>query len=209
MTYSSRVAQKEYFIVRNYITCLNFFFNFSVSDWDLDVRECYLDQKLYNMLAGIEDNTSLTDVSSRDKTTPSSRRRKKVVTFASMAELAEIQALAACETDSQCSESGKTPSLDETTLQAVQDPRLFLNMPLEDYDASCGNVSTAVPKYCSRLLIEFIHKALRQSDISFTISLCYLSQGLFQENSKKFACFYFSENLSETMSHGYIVQKNL
>ena len=172
MTYSSRVAQKEYFIVRNYITCLNFFFNFSVSDWDLDVRECYLDQKLYNMLTGIEDNTSLTDVSSRDKTTPSSRRRKKVVTFASMAELAEIQALAACETDSQCSESGKTPSLDETTLQALQDPRLFLNMPLEDYDALCGNVSTAVPKYCSRLLIEFSHKALRQSDISFTISLC-------------------------------------
>ena len=185
----------------------DFFFNFSVSDWDLDVRECYLDQKLYNMLTGIEDNTSLTDVSSRDKTTPSSRRRKKVVTFASMAELAEIQALAACETDSQCSESGKTPSLDETTLQALQDPRLFLNMPLEDYDATCGNVSTAVPKYCSRLLIEFIHKALRQSDISFTISLCYLSQGLFQENSKKFACFYFSENLSETMSPGYIVQK--
>ena len=155
------------------------------------------------MLTEIEDNTSLTDVSSRDKTTPSSRRRKKVVTFASMAELAEIQALAACETDSQCSESGKTPSLDETTLQALQDPRLFLNMPLEDYDATCGNVSTAVPKYCSRLLIEFSHKALRQSDISFTISLCYLSQGLFLgKNSRKFACFYFSKNLSETMSPG-------
>lgn len=140
------------------------------------------------MLTGIEDNTSLTDVSSRDKTTPTSRRRKKVVTFASMAELAEIQALAACETDSQCSESGKTPALDETTLQALQDPRLFMNMPLEDYDATCGNVSTAVPKYCSRLLIEFSHKPLRQSDISFTVSLCYLSQGLFLgKNSKKFA----------------------
>ena len=160
------------------------------------------------MLNGIEYNTSLTDVSSRDKTTPSSRRRKKVVTFASMAELAEIQALAACETDSQCSESGKTPSLDETSLQALQDPRLFLNMPLEDYDATCGNVSTAVPKYCSRLLIEFSHKALRLSDMSFTISLCYLSPGLFlKTNSRKFSCFYFSKNLSVTMSHGQSKKK--
>ncbi|CAH3140850.1 unnamed protein product [Porites lobata] len=131
---------KEAFKILALPTIAEFSYNFTANDWDLDVRECYLDQKLYNMLTGIEDNTSLTDVSSRDKTTPSSRRRKKVVTFASMAELAEIQALAACETDSQCSESGKTPSLDETTLQALQDPRLFLNMPLEDYDATCGNV---------------------------------------------------------------------
>lgn len=159
------------------------------------------------MLTGIEDNTSLTDVSSRDKTTPSSRRRKKVVTFASMAELAEIQALAAYETDSQCSESGKTPSLDETSLQALQDPRLFLNMPLEDYDATCGNVSTAVPKYCSRLLIEFSHKALRQSDISFTISLCYLSQGFFLGRNFQEICLFllFKEFIRDHVS--WVVKK--
>ena len=59
-----------------------------------------------------------------------------------MSELAEIQALATCETDSQSSEIGKPACTEETTLQALQDPSLFLNMPLEDYDATDGNVST-------------------------------------------------------------------
>lgn len=42
-TYSSRVAQRVYFIVQNDNHLFDFFFNFSVNDWDLDVKECYLD----------------------------------------------------------------------------------------------------------------------------------------------------------------------
>ena len=103
------------------------------------------------MVTGAEVNTCLSEINSDDKTAQSPRRRKKVVTFASMAELAEIQASAASEIDTLCSEGGKTSPLNETTFQPLQDPRLYLNMPLEDYDASGVNVSTALPKHHSTL----------------------------------------------------------
>ena len=86
--------------------------------------------------------SALTVDDADDKMASSPRKRKKVVTFASMAELAEIQALASCEIDPQASEIGKAASVNETRLQASQDPSLFLNMPLEDYDATDGKVRT-------------------------------------------------------------------
>ena len=71
----------------------------------------------------------------------SSRRRKKVVTFASLADLAEIHALAVCEADSQALETGNTGGSEDAKPQALPDPSYFLNMPLEDYDAASNNVS--------------------------------------------------------------------
>ena len=93
------------------------------------------------MLRDGEDDSSFAGDNVDEKMVPSPRRRKKVVTFASLAELSEIQALATCETDSQSSEIGKTSCSEETKQQALQDPSLFLNMPLEDYDVTDGNVS--------------------------------------------------------------------
>lgn len=71
----------------------------------------------------------------------SSRQRKKVVTFASLADLAEIHALAVCEADSQAVEIGNTDGSEDAKPQAPPDPSYFLNMPLEDYDATSDNVS--------------------------------------------------------------------
>ncbi|KAJ7374231.1 hypothetical protein OS493_007307 [Desmophyllum pertusum] len=87
-----------------------------------------------------EHDSSLAVDNVDDKPTVSPRRRKKVVTFASLANLAEIQALAICETDSQSSEMDKTDCSEEPKQQASPDPSHFLNMPLEDYDATCSNV---------------------------------------------------------------------
>lgn len=70
-----------------------------------------------------------------------SRQRKKVVTFASLADLAEIHALAVCEADSQALEIDKTDGSEDAKPQALPDPNYFLNMPLEDYDATSSNVS--------------------------------------------------------------------
>ena len=103
------------------------------------------------MLRDGEDDSSFAGDNVDEKMVPSPRRRKKVVTFASLAELSEIKALATCETDSQSSEIGKTSCSDETNLQALQDPSLFLNMPLEDYDVTEGNVSTVERKNCKCL----------------------------------------------------------
>lgn len=77
-----------------------------------------------------------------EKSAVSSRRRKKVVTFASLADLAEIHALAVCEADSQALEIGNTDGSEDAKPQALPDPSYFLNMPLEDYDATSNNVST-------------------------------------------------------------------
>ena len=76
------------------------------------------------------------------KSAVSPRRRKKVVTFASLADLAEIHALAVCEADSQAPEMGNADGSEDTKPQALPDPSYFLNMPLEDYDATSNNVST-------------------------------------------------------------------
>ena len=88
-----------------------------------------------------EDYSSIAVVDADPKMASSPRRRKKVVTFASMAQLAEIQALATCETDSQSSEIGKPACAKEANSQPLQEPGLFLNMPLEDFDATGGHVS--------------------------------------------------------------------
>lgn len=103
------------------------------------------------MLRDGEDDSSFAGDNVDEKMVPSPRRRKKVVTFASLAELSEIQALATCETDSQSSEIGKTSCSEETKQQALQDPSLFLNMPLEDYDVTDGNVSIVEFKNCKFL----------------------------------------------------------
>lgn len=70
-----------------------------------------------------------------------SRQRKKVVTFASLADLAEIHALAVCESDSQVPEICITDGSEDAKPQASPDPSYFLNMPLEDYDATGNSVS--------------------------------------------------------------------
>ena len=75
-----------------------------------------------------------------EKSAVSSRQRKKVVTFASLGELAEIHALAVCEADSQA--VGNTDGSEDSKPQALLDPSYFLNMPLQDYDATSNNVST-------------------------------------------------------------------
>lgn len=87
--------------------------------------------------------SSLTVDDPEGKSAVSPRRRKKVVTFASLADLAEIQALTACEADPQISEMDKTDCSEEPKPQALPDPSYFLNMPLEDYDATSNNVGTA------------------------------------------------------------------
>ncbi|XP_068683417.1 sodium channel protein 1 brain-like [Montipora foliosa] len=74
-----------------------------------------------------------------NKMMPSQRRRKKVVTFASLSQLAEIRALATCESHSQSSSDSEAESVAETALPALPKPSLFLKMPLEDRDATCGN----------------------------------------------------------------------
>ena len=75
-----------------------------------------------------------------DKMASTPRTRKKVVTFASLSQLAEILALEASETHSQSSDDGKElGQTGETTSQVSSD--LFLNMPLEDYEVTCGRVS--------------------------------------------------------------------
>ena len=76
-----------------------------------------------------------------NKMMPSQRRRKKVVTFASLSQLAEIRALATCESHSQSSSDSEAESVAETALPALPKPSLYLKMPLEDRDATCGNVS--------------------------------------------------------------------
>ena len=90
-----------------------------------------------------EHNTSLAVDNPDDKPEASPRRRKKVVTFASLADLAEIQALTTYEADSQALELDKADCSEEPTPPALSDPSHFLNMPLEDYDATSNNVSTA------------------------------------------------------------------
>ena len=77
-----------------------------------------------------------------EKSAVSSRQRKKVVTFASLGDLAEIHALAVCEADSQAVEIGNTDGSEDPKPQALLDPSYFLNMPLQDYDATSNNVST-------------------------------------------------------------------
>lgn len=111
----------------------------SADEYTLElVREFCLDK----MTKDGEEDSSVTIDNGDDSMISTSRRRKKVVTFASLAELAEIQALAASEPDSLSSEIGKPASVDEEIkLKALQDPSLFLNMPLEDYDATNDNVS--------------------------------------------------------------------
>ena len=77
-----------------------------------------------------------------DKMASTPRTRKKVVTFASLSQLAEILALEASETHSLSSDDGKhLGQTGETTSQVSSDPNLFLNMPLEDYEVTCGRVS--------------------------------------------------------------------
>lgn len=77
-----------------------------------------------------------------DKMASTSRRRKKVVTFASLSQLAEILALEASETHSQSSNDGKElGQTGETTSQVSSDLNQFLNMPLEDYEVTRGRVS--------------------------------------------------------------------
>ncbi|KAL9953553.1 hypothetical protein ACROYT_G040985 [Oculina patagonica] len=84
--------------------------------------------------------SSLTVVDPEEKSAVSPRRRKKVVTFASLSDLAEIQALATCEADPQTSEMDNTDCPEEPTPQGLPDPSYFLNIPLEDYDATSNNV---------------------------------------------------------------------
>lgn len=98
-----------------------------------------------NEMTRVEDDehvSSLTVVDPDEKSEVSPRRRKKVVTFASLADLAEIQALAVCEADPQTSEMDKTDCSEGPNPQASPDPSYFLNMPLEDYDATRNNVGT-------------------------------------------------------------------
>lgn len=90
---------------------------------------------------GDEDVPTLTVADSDEKPAISPRRRKKVVTFASLADLAEIQALAGCEPDSQSLEMDKTDGSEEPKSRGLPDPSYYLNMPLEDYDATSNNVS--------------------------------------------------------------------
>ena len=70
-----------------------------------------------------------------------SRQRKKVVTFSSLADLAEIHALAVCETDSQAPEICNTDGSEDAKPLPSPDPSYFLNMPLEDYDTTGNSVS--------------------------------------------------------------------
>ena len=77
-----------------------------------------------------------------EKSAVSSRQRKRVVTFASLGDLAEIHALPVCEADSQALEISNADGSEEPKPQALLDPSFFLNMPLEDYDATSNNVST-------------------------------------------------------------------
>ena len=77
-----------------------------------------------------------------ERSAVSPRRRKKVVTFASLADLAEMQALAVCEADSQPIDVGNAVGSEDAKPQTLPDPSYFLNTPLEDYDATSNNVST-------------------------------------------------------------------
>jgi len=85
---------------------------------------------------------TITVIAPDEKSAVSPRQRKKVVTFASLGDLAEIHALAVCEADSQAVDTGNADGSEDTKPQALPDPSYFLNMPLEDYDATGNNVST-------------------------------------------------------------------
>ena len=92
-----------------------------------------------------DEHKSALDVANPDEILKvSPRRRKKVVTFASLADLAQVQALATNEADSNTLELEKADGSEEPTQVAQLDPSHFLNMPLEDYDATGKNVCTAI-----------------------------------------------------------------
>ncbi|RMX45224.1 hypothetical protein pdam_00020953 [Pocillopora damicornis] len=88
-----------------------------------------------------DEQKSALDVANPDEILKvSPRRRKKVVTFASLGDLAQVQALATNEADPQTSELEKGDGSEESMPSAPIDPGHFLNMPLEDYDATGKNV---------------------------------------------------------------------
>lgn len=92
-----------------------------------------------------DEQKSALDVANPDEILKvSPRRRKKVVTFASLGDLAQVQALATNEADPQTSELEKGDGSEESMPSAPVDPGHFLNMPLEDYDATGKNVCTAI-----------------------------------------------------------------
>lgn len=88
-----------------------------------------------------DDVPTINVVTPDERSAVSTRRRKKVVTFASLADLAEIQALAVCEADSQALDIGNADGSEDAKPQSLPDPSYFLNTPLEDYDATSNNVS--------------------------------------------------------------------